>query len=149
MSGPTLWNNLPFSVKEAASLNIGKFKKSWKQFCSPEFFTLQCDLNTSVFSRSLRAPLWRLCHKEAFMKYTLHYITHLHYIAFTLFLHCLPFLRQYIMYIPIIYTKVRTYNTPVVACNKPASAYSSTSICLFVALVLVWNTRMRLRKLNS
>ena len=30
VSGPTLWNSLPFSVKEAASLNIGTFKKVLK-----------------------------------------------------------------------------------------------------------------------
>ena len=30
VSGPTLWNSLPFSVKETASLNIETFKKVLK-----------------------------------------------------------------------------------------------------------------------
>ena len=38
VSGPTLWNSLPFSVKEAASLNIGTFKKVLKTILFSNIF---------------------------------------------------------------------------------------------------------------
>ena len=38
VSGPTLWNGLPFSVEETASLNIGTFKKVLKTILFSRIF---------------------------------------------------------------------------------------------------------------
>ena len=67
VSGPTLWNSLPFSVEETASLNIGTFKRDLKTILFSRV------LNTVWFdsiccSWTVRAPLWRPCHKGAFLK---------------------------------------------------------------------------------
>ena len=74
VSGPTLWNSLPFTVKETASLNTGTFKKVLKTILFSRILNTVWLGNICLFMNCTGA-LWRFCHKEAFMKYTLHYIT--------------------------------------------------------------------------
>ena len=50
-------------LKRLRLITLGRSRKSWKQFCSPEFQTL-CNLETFVCLWTIRAPLWRFCHNK-------------------------------------------------------------------------------------